>query len=195
MKTKAITQANDRLRRAKAALARVASASSFEDLSEAWSDFLLLSNGVYFKLALGAVGCGKSEAWRGRKRRERKVDELLQYLHQARNSDEHGIEPVAEMKGKLSISGFGYLRGLVAIPLEDGSAKIALDADPEVEVSFSTYAALVPVTNSEHGDTFQVPTCHLGHALVNPTPQRAGKLFVSYLERLIAEAAELPQRG
>jgi hypothetical protein len=42
----------------------------------------------------------RKQRWMVRqKRRERKDDPLLRYLHHARNSDEHGIERVAERSG------------------------------------------------------------------------------------------------
>jgi hypothetical protein len=94
MNADALNQAKSRLIRAEKALAAIGAAKAIEDAEAAWTDFLLAAATIYSKLEQGAKGSGKCQGWFGRKKKERKDDPLLRYLHFARNSDEHGIERV-----------------------------------------------------------------------------------------------------
>src|SRR5262245_26190578 len=97
MDARAIQQAKDLLQATKAAVDQLKNAGDFAEFNRAWSAFLFSSNRIYGKLSAGSRLNAKSRQWLGRKKRERKQDPLLQYLHQARNSDEHGLEPVTEI--------------------------------------------------------------------------------------------------
>lgn len=99
MDTNAIDQAKARLRKAEKSLELLKAAEAYDEAEEAWSDFLLATSTIYSKLEQGSKSKGTSAGWFGRKKKERKDDPLLHYLHQARNSDEHGIERVAERGG------------------------------------------------------------------------------------------------
>lgn len=74
-------------------------ATTLDETEEAWTDFLIAVSTIYAKLEQGAKGHPRSEGWFGRKKRERKDDPLLRYLHYARNSNEHGIERVVQPTG------------------------------------------------------------------------------------------------
>lgn len=93
MKEPAIAAACDRLERVQEAL-RVfeAGVKTISGTRTAWANFLVAANGVYSKLEQGSKGHGPSEAWYARKNQERKTDETLRYIHQARNAEEHSIE-------------------------------------------------------------------------------------------------------
>jgi hypothetical protein len=90
----AVQHGQTRLRKAEKAIEALKSATDFESAEEGWSDFLQAPPGIYSKLAQGANVKGSSFGWYGRKKKERKDDPLLRYLHFARNADEHGIERV-----------------------------------------------------------------------------------------------------
>lgn len=95
MNPAAVDQARARLSKAEKALEAFKAATDVATAEEAWTDFLVAAGTVYSKLEQGAKGYGKSEGWFGRKKKERKDDPLLRYLHYARNSNEHGIQRVA----------------------------------------------------------------------------------------------------
>lgn len=92
----ALEQAGIRLARAQVALTDLKAADNFRDAERAWTDFLLAANTFFAKLEQGAKSNGRSNAWFGRKVKQRKDDPVLRYLKAARNSDEHGIERVTE---------------------------------------------------------------------------------------------------
>jgi hypothetical protein len=52
----------------------------------------MAAGGIYAKLEQGSRTNGRSRAWYGRIKNVRKNDELLSYLHHARNSEEHGLD-------------------------------------------------------------------------------------------------------
>ncbi len=99
MDAQAVEQAKGRLQRAERALERLKAAANYDEAEESWSDFLLAAATIYSKLEQGSKSKGTSSGWFGRKKKERKDDPLLRFLHHARNSDEHGIERVAERGG------------------------------------------------------------------------------------------------
>jgi hypothetical protein len=68
-----------------------------------WENFLIAANGIYSKLERGAKTNGKSKAWYGRKKHERKNDPLLSYLHHARNAAEHGIQRITSRTSTRSL--------------------------------------------------------------------------------------------
>ncbi len=99
MDSQALEQAKGKLQRADKALYALKTATNYDEAEEAWSDFLLAASTIYSKLEQGSKSKGTSAGWFGRKKKERKDDPLLRFLHHARNSDEHGIERVAERGG------------------------------------------------------------------------------------------------
>jgi hypothetical protein len=92
MDSRALAAARTRLARAKNAVAGLDKATTVEEMHSGWWAFLLAADGIYSKLEQGAKGTSKSEPWFGKVKHLRKTDPLLLYIHQARNSDEHGIE-------------------------------------------------------------------------------------------------------
>ena len=99
MDAEAVNQARARLRKAELSLGELRTALTLEQAEAAWTDFLLAASTIYTKLEQGAKGHSQSAPWFGKKKHERKSDELLRYLHYARNSDEHGIRRVAATTG------------------------------------------------------------------------------------------------
>jgi hypothetical protein len=97
MQKAAIDKAVDRLASAKARLKDLESSKSYETARRSWYDFLFASNAVFAILEQGAKGSNQSENWFGRRKRQRKDDPLLCYLHHARNADEHKTESVTEL--------------------------------------------------------------------------------------------------
>jgi hypothetical protein len=99
MDAQAVEQAKTKLRKAEKSLETLKAADGYDAAEEAWSDFLLAASTIYSKLEQGSKAKGSSAGWFGRKKKERKDDPVLRYLHHARNSDEHGIERVAARGG------------------------------------------------------------------------------------------------
>jgi hypothetical protein len=168
-------------------------AALYSAFSREWETFLHTAGLVYSKLGEGAVGCGVSTNWIARKRQDRKADPLLQYVHQARNGEEHGLEPSIEHAYRVVVTP-GVMEEYFA-RFEPNGDMILLNSDMEPAAkSLPLTGALRSVTNSKFGDVFPPPTMHLGLLLGEPSAFEVARLAISYLEGLITEATQLPQR-
>lgn len=194
MKPEAVRQAKERL--AKVRQAGAALEGAIEDLHAFrghWSDFLIAASAVYSKLEQGSKTTGRSPEWFGRKKRERKDDELLRYIHHARNADYHGIEDVTRGGWAVDIE---YDRG--------SSFEIAGNTDNPHEFTLDSYTGknppkilavegptpvLIPVKDSNV--TYDPPSMHLGQTIVDRSPRSIAKLGTIYLENMIHEAEQL----
>lgn len=188
----ALHQAQQRLDRVRSAVERLKDFQSHRDADNAWSDFLLAANGIYSKLEQGAKGCPESYAWFGKKLQERKADELLHYLHQARNADEHGIGGTT-----LARANFEILEGKV----HNIGVRLGPDREPHyvihgevgARVGITKFQTVHAVRN--RGALIMPPKQHLGGVLDDEaTTYDLASAALPYLERMIAEAEALPAR-
>ncbi|WP_172350838.1 hypothetical protein [Mesorhizobium sp. NZP2298] len=201
MKPIAVDLANNKLLLAEQSCARLQQANNYEAAEQAWADFLVAVAATYSKLEQGAKGVGRSEAWFGRRKHQRKTDPLLKYLHFARNSDVHGIEHITH-RDVPTIDGkpMGFLPEHFGreIPLKVQRAD-PITHEPIGEPSDATLRGpnivLRTVTNAKFGDECAVPTQHEGHAIDVPTPQIIAELGLKYLTAMVAEARSLIVQG
>jgi hypothetical protein len=197
MQQGALEKGERKLRRATAAVTAMRAAASFNDFADAWDDFVIGFNGVYAALEQGAKKTQVATGWFARKQGERKADQLLQYLQQARNADQHGIAPLVSHKpGRIAIgvNKPGYSQSLYLKSLKVGPAGVEFDATSNdgkpvlLEVTPST-AILVQVTN--RGNTFEPPALHQGLDVAGKGPTEVGTLALEYLTKLMEEARQL----
>ena len=194
MDSEAVDQARARLRKAEKALYALKAASNYNEAEDAWSDFLLAASGIYSKLEQGAKTKGSSAGWYGRKKKERKDDPLMRYLHYARNSDEHGIERVAERGGNLVDP---LLRG----PLKFNGRRLyelttwAPDGKPVKNPAYlyGPSLTMVVVHDRRFNDYCSPPPEHMGKKIELDDWSLVGfaTLGLAYLKGLVAEAEQL----
>jgi hypothetical protein len=196
MDTQALEHAKARLRKAEKALEALTAAKDYESAEDAWSDFLLAGAAIYSKLEQGAKSKGSSAGWFGRKKKERKDDPLLRYLHHARNSDEHGIERVAERGGNQHdlMTGeklkFNERREKLILSIQDPKTG-EMKASNIKAYLYGPSLQMVRVYN--FGNHFDPPGHHLGQPIDLDDNSLVGvaALGLSYLKQLIEEAEEL----
>jgi hypothetical protein len=192
MDPKALEHVRKRLEKATAAVSALENSTSLDEAEEAWSDFLATASTIYSKLEQGSKTSGPSAGWFGRKKKERKDDELLSYLHHARNSDEHGIADITRRKpGGWGIAGGGKYRIDGVIGPQTDLRVTHLGGEPPRLIVDRPSIQLIPVTDNRYGDTFSPPTRHMGTALADISPLAIAKLGHTYLKRLLEEAAGL----
>ncbi len=201
MNPKAIEEAKIRLQRAREAVAVLEGVKkegrdfSFAEIDSAWWAFLLAASGIYTKLEQGAKGNGKSTAWFGREKHLRKKDSLLSYLHHARNSEEHSIEGSTHPTGFTIKSTNPRVKVVYSDPDTLEVDRIEVPADLKQGDPIGEFVVLglrlVKVTDSRYGDTFSVPTHHLGQPIPDISPLGVAMLGLAYLEKLVAEASAL----
>lgn len=197
MDPKAITKAKARFRIAKEQLASCEKAENHQRFSGAWYLFLIAAKNVYTTLEQGSKISAQSRQWFGAKKKERKDDPLLQYLFQARDDDEHGLDEVTALSpGYLGIgkSAPGFSSSLSISNLTiDGNGQVSVgsitshDGLPVLIEQRGPHSTLVPVTG-RGGVVYQPPKMHLGEPIPEPLPVPIGNLGLAYLERLLADA-------
>ncbi len=198
MDAQAVEQAKVRLKRAAKALEALKSAAGYEEAEEAWSDFLLAASTIYTKLEQGSKSNGKSAGWYGRKKNERRRDPLMRFLHQARNSDEHGIERVAERGGnprelfsgrKLKFNERIEYR----IERDDGKPIGSNGEQFTMGWFYGPSLTMIRVHDRLHKDSCDPPTEHMGKPLERDDNSLIGvaSLGLTYLRSLVAEAETL----
>jgi hypothetical protein len=191
MKQKAIEEALIRLERVRQAIAIFAQPeSTVADFRTAWWGFLLAANGIYSKLEQGSKGHGQSESWFGRKKHERRKDELLSYIYHARNSDEHSIEGSDAKHDTRVISGNKWTK----IRSADGeNTHVTVEAGRPLAVRLQGQGIHLRTVRDQYGNVFQPPREHM----CKPLPESSIKGVVmaaeAYLNAMIEEASTLSQ--
>lgn len=193
MKKAAIDKATRRLEDARRAIQRIEKAHYYNEFESAWAEFLTAFNAIYNILSAGARNHLKSQPWLGRKIKQRRDDPLLRYLKQARDTEEHGLEPVTELEpGYISIGAQGgpvHIRSLEI----DGQGNISGDISTPgggslVVTKKPASAKLVTVTDGRFGHSVDPPKEHLETKLKNGSPLEVARTGLGYLELLIDEA-------
>lgn len=149
---------------------------------------------IYTKLEQGAKGHGKSAGWYGRKKKERKDDPLLRYLHYARNSEEHGIERVVVKETGVSFEGplkFGEWR-LTKVNYADATKK-PQTVEKRDFIQTGPCLMLTRVHDTRFNDYCDPPTRHRGEEIAGAGrfPYHVALLGLAYLSELIREAEGL----
>lgn len=196
MKPQAIALAQTRLARARRACEAAHKQLPYKDspagdsFREQWDSFLVAASAIFSKLEQGAKGHGKSDVWFGLKKEERANDELLRYIKQARNIEEHSVMESVEQHGLRLVPDNPYTK-----VVSDGSDGKPVQVSYEVGKPFSMRVLhpgpyLLPVIN--RGVTFNPPSKHLGEPMPDQRPITVMKLALAYLEKMIDEAKALP---
>jgi hypothetical protein len=187
----ALDRAIDHLGDARSSFDRLKRASTLAEAERDWSSLLINVQRTISKLAAGAKE-GSSAGWFGKIRHDQRHDPLVQYMHQARHADEHGVDRVAEARpGGVKLNPadptkpfhIGQMiidRGTVH--MSGGSNVFAVITPGEL--------ALKPVLNE--GRIYNPPTAHRGEDLTDRSLLGVATKMMSYLEGKVAEAEALP---
>lgn len=199
MDPRAVSKAKSRLRTVERELAELQKATSYTEFSDHWYVFLTAWKGIYTTLEQGAKASPQARQWFGAKQQERRKDNLLQYVYQARNDDEHGLNTVTKLDpGHVAI-------GVKANPGENLNMiidEIRFDANG-VRVSsakdfngnpiptFTEIRGAHPVLISVRdrgGNTYAPPSMHLGKKLPDQEPLTIAEAAYAYASDLLSEA-------
>lgn len=92
MRPEGVDAAKREMKRALRARDRFVVAKDWEDAEDAYDAFLTHAGRVYEKLRAACFGHPRDWSWWKKKLDERRDDELLLYIHKARNSGTHRLE-------------------------------------------------------------------------------------------------------
>lgn len=194
MNVAAISKAKSRLRLASKAIADLSLATNKDEFSDAWFSFLIAFKSVYTALEQGAKSSPQSLQWMGAKKAERRGDELLQYVYQARNDDEHGLQGVLQYNpGGLAIGVVkpGYSNAIRVNSLPGGKLHVtSLDGRPVLVEETLPHMALATVTGRGNVK-YHPPTTHLGSKISSVLPIPVAELALAYARNLVQEAEGL----
>lgn len=205
MDSSAVEQAKRHLSRAERALQQLLNATGITETRSAWTDFLTAVSAIYEILKVGSRSLGSSAGWFGRVVKERRDDELLRYLHHARNSDFHGLKEVTGDTGSRSerqmpdgtFSGYisSHPEGIEmtefhSFTINPDGTKTEIFT-PLITTSFAT---LIPVYDEIHKDTCEVPTKHWGQSRLFLEPRNAAEAAIPYLQGLLAIAEAMSMK-
>lgn len=190
MDPRAIEQARNRLEKAKKSLLAFDDATNFAEAEEAWTDFLLAASSVYSKLEEGSKAVGASNAWYGRQKKARKDNHVMRYLHQARNSDEHGIMRVTAQEPDSNLFGspqaFGKRYDLGPITFKDDQG-----LHPDVTTigwAYGPRIKLIRAHDTRYNDYCDPPQFDNEDGT---NPSKVGAVAIPILESMISEAEKL----
>ena len=188
MNKQATAKAATKLERLTRSVEAMKTAESSEAIEDAWVDFLIAASTFYSTLEQGAKTNDKSKAWFGRKKHERRTDQLLRYLHHARNAEEHGI---ARITGRSNSKIFLKSKGAAVMLQSDGKNWNVVSQTGDVEYP-GDVVTLVRVQDIRFGDWFDPPEQHLGQNLNDTSPPAIAELGAAYLGEMLSEAKALP---
>ena len=191
MNIAAIEQSEERLSRAKDALKLLMGNGERKSRESAWIDLITALGTAFSKLEQGAKGDGRSEAWFGKKKHQRRNDQLLSYIHHARNVAEHRIAKSAA-HSKYAVSFKGMLKPGTSVGLRLGNEGMEpFSTEPDMELLQFTKNDIHLMAVFDRGVLYYAPREHLGKVLTENGARSVGPLAVSYVESMISEAREL----
>ncbi|HAI29311.1 MULTISPECIES: hypothetical protein [unclassified Thalassospira] len=190
MDERALAKALGKFNRMVTAQQKLENSKSSDDLISAWEDFVIASGSFYAALEQGAKTSPQSNAWFGRVKGDRKKDPLLQYIQQARNAEEHGIEKISKPSNSA-----------IALRSAGDEVHISSNGNGNWEVTYASgnvhfpndEISLQPVTN--RGKSYPPPKEHAGVQITDRRPRELAHLALRYFSTMIEEAKLLVQQG
>jgi hypothetical protein len=164
-------------------LQRLQQAPDMEALADTWELFLIYHQRTWNRCAAYYRGKPFWGALENKYKSHRKVDPLLQYVHQARHADEHGLAPIAHVRPGFTTVGPGTILGGSKI-VGGAPSVVAPGSTAKVEFTPTTIAA-GPVVN--RGDTYDPPVIN---GDVRPPVLAVAELAVKFYEELFREIDE-----
>jgi hypothetical protein len=187
-----LAQAQERLTKLRSTAAIVTSDATMSERESAWLDFIQCHGTIYSKLQQASKVDPKSKRWFEGKQAERKSDELLRYLHHARNAAEHTIVR-SSSQAEFSISArVGEDLG------SDKSLGITFDhlgrpsgfAQGMEDVQIHQNEVMLRAAR-DRGVDYRPPREHLGEPVAERTARAVASLALQHAEAMLDEAGFL----
>jgi hypothetical protein len=197
MESKLVEKAKSRLRIAQKALGDLKTATSHQEFSDTWYTFLMAAKNVYTSLEQASKDAPQCRQWFGAVKSVRKSDELLQYLFQARDDEEHGVEAATELQPEsiaigVSKPGFSSSMHITALNIDRGT--IHLDATSHdgkpILIEVSPAQTILKYVTGRGNVKYNPPTSHLGIPLTSGNPIEVAELGLIYLSGLVTDAGK-----
>ena len=178
----------ERFHKAEAARKHMLASDDFQKLESAWREFLQAANAVFVKLELAAKSDTRAAPWFGQKTHARKQDDLMCYLHHARNSDEHSLQDVTTGRpGQVSIVSEGSIQ--IAWTDGDSVAQVSSLEDKPIKMERGPpRVELLPVV--DRSKTYEVPAKYRGAVLDAPQLAAVAAVALDEIRAVLDEAGQ-----
>ena len=186
--------ASEKLHEAAAALAQMRNAQDRINYEAGWTRFVDSLEEFWTRFYdEGKTAFPAFQPWAGTKDAQRKDEELLKYLYQARHQSQHGRIAMQWEESKLLIApNFnGYIRALKVFP--DGTYEI--DATPlhptlpDATIAHDPGSPILPtIENKKHKQTFNPPTKFRGQPILDRTPLSVAQIGLDFYEAILSQA-------
>jgi hypothetical protein len=152
-------------------------------------DFVQYHGTIYSKLEQVSKATPAAKKWFEQKRSERKTDDLLKYLHHARNVGEHTILKAAG-QAVFAVSGRLLSEGatLGICSEEQGNLSAAASGAGDLAVHENEILLLAA---TDRGVVYAPPRQHLGQSIRGDTANEVATLGLQYAEAMLKEAGTL----
>lgn len=189
MDSEGIDQVKERLSRLRSAAAVVASSAPLQEQESAWLDFLSYHGTLYSKLEQAAKASAAAKKWFEGKKAERKSDELLRYLHHARNVGEHTIRK-ASGKAVFAVSGtLGKGDAMLGISFDQNGKPHGHGAGVGNMTVHQNEVLLLAAV--DRGVTYPPPKAHRGKNIGGDTAREVVQLALAHADNMVDEAGVL----
>lgn len=158
------------------------------NLEDHWIDFLVAWKGTYTKVQQAAKDTPQELQWFGGRNTQRKSDQVLQYLFQARNDEEHGLVKSASLEPGRAVFRMTKDGPDPQLVFENNRPAKIVDATGEVIAELLAQQAIVAelhAVKDRSGNVIPPPAALDGSPL---NPVTVADLGLRYLEALIAKA-------
>ena len=162
-------------------------AQSFFEFEQPWQEFLGRVERVWNKTK-DVFSEGSYVPWRGRHEHVRNSDQLLRYLKQARNAEEHTVgETISKEAGGIGINASsGNSLYIEQMTIDRGKVTIK-GAKPGIAVTvFPERAKMLPAVS--RGVITRPPEEHLGHPFSSTNPVVVAEAGLAYYEGMVKDA-------
>lgn len=172
-------------------------AANYTAFKVEWYSYLTAWKGFYSALLQWKKESPAKAKWFDLKMREVRSDELLDYLYESRNGDEHNLsDPTRLEPGNVmfGVNHPGFSTAMRFDTLPDGSLRVqSLNELPLLNIRNPPRAILIAVTSNGYGKgapkrQVAPPTTHLGITLVDGSPVGVAGLGLIHLKRLLEHA-------
>jgi hypothetical protein len=176
---------------------RIRLSTSFAETADAWSDFLLAASRIYSKFEQGVKGDNRAQNWFNLIKRERKKDELMRYIHFARNAEEHGLKKTSSNLGKVARvyskdggpTDLSIFKIAGDVKIHSVSEKIGDRPFEERTIGgWESFARLERAHDDRYNDYCDPPKSHAGNLIYAITPLDAASGALTYLQNMIIGA-------
>lgn len=190
MRAAAIEKSRERLRRGALAIEGMEKANNATQFAECWEALLVALKAIGEILRTGAKGHNPSEIFLKDRWTELSADPLIKYLLEARNVEEHGLEPTAKFESsRLTIGGPGEAIRINGNLGPGGSFQVTPLGGSKVTITYQpSETTLLPVTDRS-GQLWPVPETHFSNPIRDQSPISISRLGLTVFSTLVTEAA------